>query len=101
MKEIRTTTVVRSFCATVLVRFSTFSLVLYQSAYLRPLCAGDGEKRMQLPDGHAGEVWTDVLGWYQGEVTIGEDGWADFKCHERSVSIWAKKDARGREEYGQ
>ncbi|GAA5974929.1 hypothetical protein JCM5350_004508 [Sporobolomyces pararoseus] len=61
---------------------------------------GDGEKRMQIPDGHAGEVWTDVLGWYQGEVTIGDDGWADFKCHERSVSIWAKKDARGREEYG-
>lgn len=55
---------------------------------------------MQIPDGHAGEVWTDVLGWYQGEVTIGDDGWADFKCHERSVSIWAKKDARGREEYG-
>ncbi|GAA5821107.1 hypothetical protein JCM10212_002981 [Sporobolomyces blumeae] len=66
------------------------------------ICNGtsDGEKRMQLPGGHAGEVFTDVLGWYQGEVTIGEDGWADFKCHERSISIWVKKDARGREEFG-
>lgn len=34
---------------------------------------GEGEKRMQIPDGHAGEVWTDVLGWSQGEVTIGDD----------------------------
>lgn len=36
-------------------------------------CTGNGEKRMQIPDGHAGEVWTDVLGWSQGEITIGED----------------------------
>ena len=35
--------------------------------------SGEGEKRMQIPDGHAGEVWTDVLGWHQGEVTIGDD----------------------------
>lgn len=39
------------------------------------ICNGsaDGEKRMQVPDGHAGEEWTDVLGWSQGTVTIGED----------------------------
>lgn len=30
--------------------------------------------------GHAGEKWTDCLGWHQDEVTIGDDGWADFKC---------------------
>jgi alpha-amylase len=24
----------------------------------------------------AGEKWTDLLGWHQGEITIGEDGWA-------------------------
>ncbi|GAA5917134.1 hypothetical protein JCM6882_009359, partial [Rhodosporidiobolus microsporus] len=65
------------------------------------ICNGndDGEKRMQLPGGdeHKGEVWTDLLGWYQGEVTIEEDGWATFKCPSKSVSVWAKKDARNRE----
>jgi alpha-amylase len=60
---------------------------------------GEGEKRMQIPDGHAGEVWTDVLGWFEGEVVIGEDGWADFKCPASSVSVWVNKDARGREEF--
>ncbi|BGP17291.1 hypothetical protein JCM10213v2_005309 [Rhodosporidiobolus nylandii] len=62
---------------------------------------GEGEKRMQLPGGeaHVGEVWTDALGWYEGEVTIEEDGWATFKCPAKSVSIWTKKDARGRESF--
>ncbi|ORY89611.1 putative alpha-amylase [Leucosporidium creatinivorum] len=55
--------------------------------------SGEGEKRMQIPDGHAGEKWVDALGWYQGEVTIGDDGWADFKCNARSVSVWVNKDA--------
>nr|AFX74688.1 alpha amylase [Glaciozyma antarctica] len=66
------------------------------------ICNGseEGEKRMQVPDGHAGEEWTDVLGWSQGTVTIGEDGWADFRSPPRSVSVWANVKARGREEFG-
>ena len=48
---------------------------------------------------HAGEKWTDVLGWHTGEVTIGESGWAEFRCPARSVSIWTKTDARGRDEF--
>ncbi|GAA6005838.1 hypothetical protein JCM10207_007245 [Rhodosporidiobolus poonsookiae] len=68
------------------------------------VCNGtaEGEKRMQLPggDAHKGEVWTDVLGWWQGEVTIEEDGWATFKCPSKSVAIFAKKDARGRDSFG-
>jgi len=64
-------------------------------------CNGDeGKKRMEVGAEHAGEKWTDVLGWHQGEVTIGEDGWAEFMCPARSVSIWTKTDARGREEFG-
>ncbi len=27
---------------------------------------------MEVGGLHAGEVWTDILGWYQGEITIGE-----------------------------
>ncbi|KAK4702483.1 alpha-amylase, partial [Phenoliferia sp. Uapishka_3] len=61
--------------------------------------SGEGEKRMQLADGHAGEVWTDLLGWSQGEVTIGDDGWADFKCPAHSVSVWAQKDGKARDEF--
>jgi alpha-amylase len=56
-------------------------------------------KHMEVGKEHAGEVWTDVLGWHEGEVTVREDGWAEFHCPARSVSIWAKKDARGREEF--
>lgn len=72
---------------------------------------------MQIPDGHAGEKWTDILGWSQGEIEIGDDvryppvllsfrradaeqGWAEFRSPARSVSVWAKKDARGRSEFG-
>ncbi|KPV71753.1 glycoside hydrolase family 13 protein [Rhodotorula graminis WP1] len=60
-----------------------------------------GEKRMQLEGGdkHKGEVWVDLLGWFQGEVTIEDDGWATFGCPEQSVSIWTKKDARGKEAF--
>jgi alpha-amylase len=54
---------------------------------------------MEVGVEHKGEVWTDVLGWHQDEVTIGDDGWADFRCPARSVSIWVKKDARFREEF--
>lgn len=28
-------------------------------------------------------MWTDVLHWHEGEVTIAEDGWADFSCSVR------------------
>ncbi|GAA97044.1 glycoside hydrolase family 13 protein [Mixia osmundae IAM 14324] len=58
----------------------------------------EGEKHMQT-SGQKGEEWTDVLGWHQGTVTIGDDGWGDFHCPASSVSIWTKKDARGRDTF--
>lgn len=33
---------------------------------------GDGEKKCEVGKEHAGEKWTDLLGWHQGEVTIDE-----------------------------
>jgi len=38
------------------------------------ICNGkeDGSKRIEVGKDHAGEKWTDVLGWHQGEVTIDE-----------------------------
>lgn len=66
------------------------------------MCADRGWNRlkhMEVGKEHAGEKWTDVLGWHTGEIVIGEDGWADFRCSARSVSVWTKADARGREEF--
>ena len=40
------------------------------------------------------------MGWYGGEVVIGDDGWAEFKSSARSVSVWVKEGAKGREEFG-
>jgi alpha-amylase len=54
---------------------------------------------MEVGKDHAGKMWSDLLGWYQEEITIGEDGWAEFKCPPRSISIWTAKDARGRDEF--
>ena len=51
---------------------------------------------MEVGKEHAGEEWTDALGWYQGVVKVAENGWATFRCHAESVSIWVKVDARGR-----
>lgn len=55
------------------------------------LCnGGEGYKRMELGKEHAGEKYTDILGWKQGEVIVGDDGWAEFRCNAMSVSIWVK-----------
>ncbi|KAF5356527.1 hypothetical protein D9758_008261 [Tetrapyrgos nigripes] len=65
------------------------------------LCNGEeGFKRMEVGKEHANEKWTDILGWHQDEVVIGEDGWGDFRCSARSVSVWVKEGAKGREEFG-
>ncbi|KZT62429.1 glycoside hydrolase family 13 protein [Calocera cornea HHB12733] len=65
------------------------------------LCNGDeGVKTLNVGNEHAGEKWTDVLGWHTGVVTIGEDGSGEFRCPAKSVSVWAKEDAKGREEFG-
>ncbi|WVQ75657.1 hypothetical protein IAR50_005286 [Cryptococcus sp. DSM 104548] len=65
------------------------------------ICNGneDGSKRVEVGQEHKGEKWTDVLGWHQGEVTVGDDGWAEFFSPPQSLSIWTKTEARGREEF--
>ena len=54
---------------------------------------------MEVGVQHAGETWTDLLGWYPGEVIVGDNGWGTFRCPAQSVSLWAKHDARGREQF--
>ncbi|KAK3315515.1 glucan 1,4-alpha-maltohexaosidase [Apodospora peruviana] len=63
--------------------------------------AGPGTKRMHVGEMHAGERWTDVLGWTDGEVVIGQDGFGEFKCGQTSVSVWVNKDAKGRERFNE
>ncbi|CAZ79707.1 unnamed protein product [Tuber melanosporum] len=43
---------------------------------------GDGEKRID------------------GDVKIGDDGWAKFRCYAMSVSVWVNKAAEGRDRFG-
>lgn len=62
--------------------------------------AGPGEKRMHVGEMHAGEKWTDVLGWEKGEVEIGGDGWATFPCPGISLAVWVNREAEGRDRFG-
>ncbi|KAH8599463.1 glycoside hydrolase superfamily [Bisporella sp. PMI_857] len=62
--------------------------------------AGPGQKWMHVGEMHAGEKWTDVLGWSQGEVEIGQDGFGNFTCYGVSLSVWVNKDAEGRDRFG-
>ncbi|KAJ4288567.1 hypothetical protein N0V90_011804 [Kalmusia sp. IMI 367209] len=60
---------------------------------------GPGEIRMAVGEEHAGERWTDVLGWEEGEVEIDGEGYGVFKCPGVSVSIWVNKEAAGRDQF--
>ena len=57
--------------------------------------AGPGEIRMFVGEMHKGQVWTDVLGWEQGEVTIGDDGFGSFKCPGRQCGYLGQPRGRG------
>jgi alpha-amylase len=61
--------------------------------------AEPGEIRMAVGDMHKGEVWTDVLGWSEGEVTIDDEGYGMFSCPGVSMSMWVNKDAEGRDQF--
>lgn len=62
--------------------------------------AGPNEKRMHVGEMHAGEKWTDVLGWESREVEIDNEGYGMFICPGTSVSVWVNKDAEGRDRFG-
>lgn len=59
------------------------------------ICIGEkeGTKRMQTTS-KPGDVWTDILEWHKGTVTIEEDGWATFFCPPQSCSIWASQETK-------
>ncbi len=63
--------------------------------------AGADSKRMHVGEMHAGERWTDVLGWSANEVIIEDDGFGTFNCDKCSVSVWVRSDADRRGDFSQ
>jgi alpha-amylase len=61
---------------------------------------GPSEKRMFVGEMHAGEKWTDVLGWESGTVEIGDDGFGMFPCPGVSCAVWVNSEAEGRDRFG-
>jgi alpha-amylase len=51
----------------------------------------DGAKKMEIGISHAGKIFIDVMGYRQEEITIGENGWAEFFCEAGKVSVWITK----------
>ncbi len=47
-----------------------------------------GYKRMEMGNAFAGKKMIDALGHVGQEITIEEDGWAEFICEAGSVSVW-------------
>lgn len=49
---------------------------------------------------HAGEQWTDILGWREEKVTIDNRGYGVFPVSAMSVSVWVNAAAEGRDMLG-
>ncbi|WP_053363273.1 alpha-amylase [Bacillus sp. FJAT-27251] len=49
----------------------------------------EGEKKMFVGEAKAGESWIDLTGSRKEQITIDEDGYADFPVNGSSVSVWA------------
>lgn len=50
--------------------------------------SGEASKPMEMGTGYAGKTFKDMIGNREGEITINENGWADFPCSGGSVSVW-------------
>nr|UIX27107.1 NFAmy13B [uncultured fungus] len=58
------------------------------------------KKRMFVGRKHAGEHWTDILGWSKETVVIDGRGYGVFPVSARSVSVWVDAAAEGRDRFG-
>lgn len=54
---------------------------------------------MNVGQQHAGEVWTDVLGFEWSAVTIDEDGVGQFPCQRNSMACFVSDEAQGRYQF--
>ncbi|MEH7128604.1 alpha-amylase [Neobacillus drentensis] len=53
----------------------------------------EGEKRMFVGEERAGEVWVDLTGTRDENISIEDDGFATFLVNGGSVSVWAQPEA--------
>lgn len=51
----------------------------------------EGFKYMELGPEHSGEIMVDALGKIDREITLNENGGADFQCPAGNVSVWVPK----------
>lgn len=58
------------------------------------------KKRMHVGRKHAGEQWTDILGWCADIIRIDGRGYGVFPVNAMSVSVWVNAAAEGRERLG-
>ncbi|KAI9723816.1 MAG: hypothetical protein M1828_004066 [Chrysothrix sp. TS-e1954] len=54
-------------------------------------------KRMYVGIQHAGEMWSDILGWTPGCVSIDKAGYGTFWVTGNTVAVWVKYNADGRD----
>lgn len=55
--------------------------------------------RMSVGKDHAGETWTDILGFEWNIVVIDENGLGQFPCRKNSMACFVNNKARGRERF--
>ncbi|RYD73122.1 MAG: DUF1939 domain-containing protein [Sphingobacteriales bacterium] len=51
----------------------------------------EGFKQMEVGQKFAGKAFVDALGKREGEIVIDENGFAEFHCDGKSVSVWVLK----------
>lgn len=54
---------------------------------MRPATSKDLGKK------HKGEVWHEITGSIQDEVTLDDEGKGEFMVDGRNIAVWVKKDA--------
>jgi alpha-amylase len=57
------------------------------------------ELRMCVGSLHAGETWTDVLGWSDREVVIDDEGFGVFATPSCSLGVYVNREAEGRDKF--
>ena len=62
--------------------------------------AGPATKKKYVGMEHAGDTWSDVLRCGAGPVVIRRSGKGIFHCSSKSIAVFVKCDAEGRDEFG-
>lgn len=61
--------------------------------------AGPARKKMFVGVECRGQLWTDVLGYCAAKVMVDEGGFGVFACQAKSVSVYVREDASGKERF--